>query len=78
MHVAETLVSAAICTQHSYIVKQITCFNSRVVTMVAWFTLVLEANCIRQLCSFLVIYSSGIRKRGGNNKETTSLVVLYN
>ena len=45
--------------------------------MVAWFTVVVEANCMRQPVS-LVFPHLGIRKRGGNNKETTSLVVLYN
>ena len=49
-------------------VKQISCLNSRVVTMVAWFTMVVEANCIRQPASLLFSHS-GIRKRGGNNKE---------
>ena len=43
--------------------------------MVAWFTVVVEANCTRQPVSFLFPHS-GIRRRGGNNKETTSLVVL--
>ena len=33
--------------------KRISCFNSRVVTMVAWFTVVVEANCIRQPVSLL-------------------------
>ena len=45
--------------------------------MVAWFTVVVEANCIRQPVSLLFPHS-GIRKRGGNNKETTSVVALYN
>ena len=60
-----------------YTVKQTSCFSSRVVTMVAWFTVVVEANCMRQPVS-LVFPHLGIRKRGGNNKETTSLVVLHN
>ena len=37
--------------------------------------LVVEANCIRQSVSLLFPHS-GIRKRGGNSKETTSLVTL--
>jgi len=40
--------------------------------MVACFTAVVEANCIRQPVSLLFPHS-GTRKRGGNNKETTSL-----
>ena len=40
--------------------------------MVAWFTVVVEANCIRQPVSLLFPHS-GIRKREGNNKEPTSL-----
>ena len=43
--------------------------------MVAWFTVVVEANYIRGPVSLLFPHS-GIRKRGGNNKETTSVVVL--
>ena len=50
-------------------VKQI---NGRVVTMVAWFTVVVEAN---QSVSLLFPHS-GIRKRGEKNKETTPLVVI--
>ena len=52
------------------------------VNLVAWFTLVLEANCNSQdnqfPCCFLFLFSfwKG-SKRGGNNKETTSLLVLY-
>ena len=40
--------------------------------MVAWFTVVVEANCIRLPVSLLFPHS-GIRKRGGNDKETTCL-----
>ena len=40
--------------------------------MVAWFTVVVEANCVRQPVSLLFPHS-GIRKREGNNKEPTSL-----
>ena len=50
-------------------VKQI---NGRVVTMVAWFTVVVEAN---QSVSLLFPHS-GIRIRGEKNKETTPLVVI--
>ena len=42
--------------------------------MVAWFTMVVEAHCTRQLVSLL--FQSELRKWGGNNKEATSLVVL--
>ena len=41
----------------------------------------IEANCIimvRQPVSLLFPPHSETRKRGGNNKETTSLLVLYN
>ena len=43
------------------------CFNCRVVSLVAWFTLVQVANCIRQpvLCCFLLFPHSERRKRGG-------------
>ena len=41
--------------------------------MAASFTVVVvEANCTRQLVSLLFPHS-GVRKRGGTNKETTSL-----
>ena len=43
-------------------------FNSRVVTMIAWFTVVVEANCLRQPVSLLFPHS-GIRKGGRNRKE---------
>ena len=43
--------------------------------MVAWFTVVVGVNGPRQPVSFLFPHS-GMMKRGGNNKETTSLVVL--
>ena len=44
--------------------------------MVVWFTVVVEAKCLRQPVSSLFPHS-GIRKRGGN-KATISVVVLYN
>ena len=46
-------------------------------TMVAWLTVVVEANCIRQPVFFVVSSIRNIRKRGGNNKKTTPLVLLY-
>ena len=55
-------------------------FNGIVVSLVACFTLVLEANCIRQPVSLLfppLFFYFEIRKGGGNNKQTTSLLVLY-
>ena len=45
--------------------------------MVAWFTVVVEANCIRQPVSFLFPHS-GIRKRGNKEASTASLVGCYN
>ena len=59
--------------------KNIGCFNCRVVTMVGWLALVLEANYIRKTVSlfFPPLSNSEYRKRRGNNKETTSLHVLY-
>ena len=51
--------------------------DCKVGILFAWFTSILEANCM-----FLVVSSrfphSGMRKTGGNDEETTSLVVLYN
>ena len=43
--------------------------------MVACFTVVVEANCIRNHADSLLLPHSGIRKRGGNIKEPTSVVV---
>ena len=62
--------------------NSVRCFNVMVVSLVAWFTLVLEANCARQPVSLLfppvvVVSDFEIGKRGGS-KETTSLLVLYN
>ena len=55
--------------------KQIGCLNCKEVTLVThvlrWF-----ANCIKTTSFF--VSSSRIRRRGGNNKETTSLFVSYN
>ena len=66
---ANTTLSTLVCM---HTVKQI---NSPVVTMVAWFTVVVEANCIRPPVSLLFPHS-GIRIRGEKNKETTPLVVI--
>ena len=63
---ANTILSTLVCM---HTVKQI---NGRVVTMVAWFTVVVEAN---QSVSLLFPHS-GIRIRGEKNKETTPLVVI--
>ena len=61
-----------------YTVKQTSCFiTAEWLPWLHGFTVVVEANCMRQPVS-LVFPHLGIRKRGGNNKETTSLVVLYN
>ena len=66
---ANTILSTLVCM---HTVKQI---NSPVVAMVAWFTVVVEANCIRPPVSLLFPHS-GIRIRGEKNKETTPLVVI--
>ena len=51
-------------------------FVLTVVTLVAWFTLVLEAICIRQPVSLLFPPPLLIRKRGRKNKETTGPLYL--
>ena len=63
---ANNTLSTLVCM---HTVKQV---NGRVVTMVAWFTVVVGAN---QSVSLLFPHS-GIRKRGEKNKETTPLVVI--
>ena len=51
-----------------YINNRLVVFNSRVVTMVTWFTVVVDANCIKQTVSLLFPHF-GIRKGERNRKE---------
>ena len=50
------------------------CFNCKVVILLAWFTSVLEANCMFVVSSSFP--NSGVKKGGGTDKKATSLSVV--